>query len=114
LPERSSYRVVRFNHRGGSLGRCDGHRLLHGPSSRLGGGLVRFGKLDEVFDLFSEPRGYDLHALRQLARQQFGLAAGSFAYGRRVVSMDVQRQGAERHNRQDKERQDEAQAQVHN
>ena len=76
-------------------------------------GIYRFAPPTPRKFLLGQPGGDHLHALGELAREQFRLAAGGLTHGSRVARMDVGRQGSERHDRQEEERQDEAQAQAH-
>jgi hypothetical protein len=66
-----------------------------------------------VFDPLAELRGDELHSLAELAGEQIRFVLGGFPQRAGVARVRIERDRAERHDRQQKERDDETSAKAH-
>jgi hypothetical protein len=99
--------------KGGGAGRDGarpGRRRATRRSRRRGG---RHRHVHEVFDALADLRRHHLHALGQFAREQLGFVLRRDMQRLEVADVRVERHGRQGDDREEKKRDDEANAQAH-
>lgn len=94
----------------------DGRSGLGCPFSRRPGSRhrrTRCRHVHEVLDALADLRRHDLHSLGEFAGQHLGLVLRSHLQRAQVAGVGVERDGRQRHDREEEERNDEAETQTH-
>ena len=79
-----------------------GQRCRRG-AFRRGRFRARLGHVHQALDPLAQLSGHDLHALAELAGEELGLTARRLAHRARVTRVGEERDGRQRHDRQEEE-----------